>query len=203
MVPTATLYLVALAALGLLALSLVSGCQPAVEFHADVAEPVGPAAEIAGPNWNGSPFRLSDHTGEVSVVMFGYTYCPDVCPITLSRLENVVDRLGEQAQDLNVVFVSVDPQRDSLEKLADYVPKFHPDFYGVYLEGGDLQQVKDGYSVVSKQRAGSNEEFYYVDHTSTLFVVDRRGDLRLKMPMDAPVEDMVADLQTLLGERSA
>lgn len=181
---------------------LNAGCRQAVpELHGDVPEAIAPAAEIAGPNWNGSEFKLSDHRGEVSVVMFGYTYCPDVCPITLSKLQKVNRQLGDP-EELNVVFVSVDPERDSLDKLAGYVPNFDPEFYGVYLEGADLQEVMDGYSVISQKRqaGGSDSSFYYVDHTSTLFVVDRHGDLRLRIPMNAPVEDMVADLEVLLED---
>lgn len=184
-------------------LPLTAGCRPATpELHGDVPEEITPAAEIAGPNWDGSEFKLSDHRGEVSVVMFGYTYCPDVCPITLSKLQKVHRQL-EDPEGLNVVFVSVDPERDSLEKLAGYVPNFDPEFYGVYLEGAGLQEVMDGYSVISEKRlsGASNRDFYYVDHTSTLFVVDRHGDLRLRIPMNAPVEDLAADLETLLAEQ--
>lgn len=183
-------------------LPLTAGCRPATpRLHGDVPEEITPAAEIAGPNWDGSEFKLSDHRGEVSVVMFGYTYCPDVCPITLSKLQKVNRQLGDP-DELNVVFVSVDPERDSLDKLAGYVPNFDREFYGVYLDGAGLQEVMDGYSVVSEKRetGAADPSFYYVDHTSTLFVVDRHGDLRLRIPMNAPVEDMAADLEVLLLE---
>lgn len=190
----------------LLAVATLAGCGNEPEFRHPEVEPLEPATEVAGPNWDGELFRLSDHRGEISVVMFGYTYCPDICPITLSKMKSVKARLGDDAEDVNFVFITVDPERDSREKLAEYIPGFDPEFYGVYLEGRALEEVKEGYSAVSEKRyAGGAEEgdFYYVDHTSNLFVIDRRGRLRLRIPMTAEVEDMAADLKALLKESPA
>ena len=190
----------------LLAFATLTGCGSEPEFRHPEVEPLEPAAEVAGPNWDGELFRLSDHQGEISVVMFGYTYCPDICPITLSKMKSVKAQLGDDAGDVNFVFITVDPERDTQEKLAEYIPGFDPDFYGVYLEGRALEEVKAGYSAVSEKRyAGGAKEgdFYYVDHTSNLFVIDRQGNLRLRIPMTAEVEDMAADLKALLQEETA
>ena len=118
----------ALAALQLL------GCDPSHKFKGTRVDPPTDAPEIVGVNWDESDFRLSDLQGKVIVLFFGYTYCPDICPFTLSRMKQLEVQLEALASDLEVVFVSVDPERDSSERLAGYVPGFKPDFFGLHLK---------------------------------------------------------------------
>lgn len=186
-----------------LPLLLVLGCARSPQFHGQVVEPARKAPQLAGVNWDGKPFRLSDHAGKVAVVFFGYTYCPDVCPFTLAKMKQLYGRLGARAEGVQVVFVSVDPQRDTVDKLAQYVPSFDRRFYGVRLESEQLDSVLKGFNARVKYGlpAGGLETdtFYLVDHTATFFVIDRQGRLRLKFPPNATIDQMLPDLETLLA----
>jgi len=189
------------AAVALLALGLVSACG-ADRFHGQVVDPPKAAPALAGVNWDGKPFALRDLKGQVAVVFFGYTYCPDVCPFTLAKMKQVYAELGDRAAQVKVVFVSVDPQRDTVEKLAAYVPNFDRRFYGLRLEPKRLDQVARDYGLTVQygQPKGGIEAdaYYYVDHTGTFFVVDREGRLRLKYPPSVPVDQLLPDLRKLL-----
>ena len=151
---------------------------------------------------DGATFRLSALRGQVTVVFFGYTSCPDVCPVTLAKMRALTHRLGDRADEVAVVFVSVDPARDTVEKLAHYVPAFDRRFYGVRLEGGALRATTEAWGVAVEKRFpprdGARPTTYYIDHTGSFFVLDRAGRLRLRYPVDAPMEDVLADVEYLL-----
>lgn len=185
---------------GLVLLALA--CAPTESFNGEVVEPAGDPLELTGTNWDGEPFRLASQRGKVTVVFFGYTYCPDVCPFTLAKMKTLYRKLGDRAEEVAVVFASVDPERDSVTKLAEYVSSFDPRFYGVRLEGEDLEAAREelGLTVTygqPKQGPGT-DSYYYVDHTGTFFVLDREGRLRLKYPPTVSVEKLLPDLERLL-----
>ena len=184
-----------------LSMLLVAACARAPKFNGEVVEPAVQAPQLSGVNWDGKPFNLSDHRGKVAVVFFGYTYCPDVCPFTLAKMKQLYSRLGDRAEDVEVVFVSVDPQRDSVEKLAKYVPNFDRRFYGLRLE--QVDKTIEGFDAVVQygqpKEGPETQSFYYVDHTGTFFVVDREGKLRLKFQPNATVEQMLPDIEKLLA----
>jgi protein SCO1/2 len=185
------------------ALLLLAACKPAQKFNGEVVEPAQPAPELSGVNWDGKPFKLSEHRGKVAVVFFGYTYCPDVCPFTLAKFKQIYGELGDRAEDLKVVFVSVDPQRDTVEKLSRYVPAFDRRFYGLRLESKELDAATKGFDLSIQYGAPKHgletDSFYLVDHTGTFFVIDREGRLRLKFPPNATAEQMLPDLEKLLA----
>ena len=186
-----------------LALALASlGCQGGVEFKGTAVEPPKPAGKLVGTNWNGERFSLDQLQGKVAMVFFGYTFCPDVCPFTLAKMKQVYDELGDEAKDFAVVFVSVDSQRDTVEKLADYVPGFDPRFYGLRLEPDELEQAVDSFDLtvqIGQPKDGPNtDSFYYVDHTGTYFLIDRQGRLRVTHPPNAKVENLLPDIEALL-----
>lgn len=206
--------------LGLAAL-LVAGIAAGAAFFAydqflrPRDEPVSPAQVNTGSMQLGGGFTLTDHTGQrvssaelidgPTLIYFGYTFCPDICPITLAKMKRLYGALGERrAQDLAVVFVSVDPERDTREKLAGYVPGFDRRFYGVRAEGESLVAAKRSFAVTSRTRQasapGGEAGFYYVDHTGSIFLVDEHRRLRVVHPVDAPVEDLTADVRALLAE---
>lgn len=182
-------------------LLVLTACTPASKFNGEAMESAAPAPPLSGTNWDGKPFDLNDHRGKVAVVFFGYTYCPDVCPFTLAKMKQLYARLGDKAEDVAVVFVSVDPQRDSVEKLARYVPNFDRRFYGLRLE--QVDKTIEGFDAVVQYGQPKNgpetDSFYYVDHTGTFFVVDREGKLRLKFQPNATVEQMLPDIEKLLA----
>ena len=191
---------------GLLAVLLaafgLAACQPKMQFRGEEVANPEPAPELEGVNWNGEPFALEALQGKVVVVFFGYTFCPDICPFTLAKMQQVEQRLGAAAEDLEVVFVSVDPHRDTEEKLASYVPNFNQDFYGIRLEPHELDEASEPWGLTVQygqpQDGPGTPSFYYVDHTGTFFILDRQGRLRLTFPPDASVDDLVPDLQLLL-----
>ena len=179
----------------------LAGCQQAPVWRG-TAVPAAPAPALEGTNWDGEPFRLADLEGRAAVVFFGYTMCPDVCPLALHKMKQVVSGLGEQGGDVAVVFVSVDPHRDTLEKISGYVPNFNQEFYGVRLEFDELEVVQEAWDVTVQygqpKDGPGTDSFYYVDHTGTYFVLDRQGNLRLEFPPNASADDLKADLEVLL-----
>ncbi|HEV7671861.1 MAG TPA: SCO family protein [Thermoanaerobaculia bacterium] len=185
------------------ALLLAASCGPSEHFNGQVVEPVKEAPHLAGVNWNGKRFDLKDLRGKVAVVFFGYTFCPDVCPFTLAKMKQVYADLGEEAKGLEVVFVSVDPQRDSVEKLAAYVPSFDRRFYGLRLEPNEVNQAARAFGLTvqygTPKEGIETDTNYFVDHTGTFFVIDRAGDLRLKFPPNVALDVIEPDLKKLLA----
>lgn len=185
----------------LLVALLAAGCAGKYEYHGMIFDEPKPAAEIEGVNYDGTTFRLSDLQGQLTLVFFGYTHCPDVCPFTLVELADAYKQLGEETKDVNVVFVTVDPDRDTPEQLSQYVPTFNPDFYGVYVTGEALETVKSAYGVFAEKRPveeGQNAANYFVDHTAGIYLIDRKGDMKALFKHDIPAEDLVPDLEHLL-----
>lgn len=184
-------------------LLLVTGCGRSRPLNSLEVDPSKPAPALSGVNWDGKPFRLSDHRGKVVIVFFGYTYCPDVCPFTLAKMKQLYSRLGPRAGSVEVVFVSIDPGRDSVAKLAQYVPSFDRRFYGLYIPAEDLGNATRAFEVTvqyGQPTAGGLEtDNYYVDHTANFFVVDRWGKLRLKFPPSVTADQMLADIEPLLA----
>jgi len=191
----------AVAALPLLLL-LNAACQPAERFRGQAVEPRPEPPKLVGTNWNGEPFELGELHGRVAIVFFGYTYCPDVCPFTLAKMKKLYADLGERADEVSVVFVSVDPGRDTVAKLAQYVPNFDRRFFGVRLEEDELVAAQQEFDLTvqygqPKQGPGS-DSYYYVDHTGTFFLFDREGRLRITFPPTATVDRMLPDVRRLL-----
>ena len=147
----------------------------------------------------GKPRSLEDFRGKVVVVAFGYTHCPDVCPMTLANLANARKKLGKDGDQVQVLFVSVDPKRDTPGLLGRYVTAFDPTFLG--LGGGDAPDVqrtiKDFKLYVDERPLGNGD--YSVDHSAQIFAYDRKGQLRLVMPQTAAPDALASDLRVLLN----
>jgi protein SCO1 len=184
----------------LLVALLLSACARH-EFNGTVFDNPTPAFAFEGVNYTGEPFRLSALQGKVVVIFFGYTFCPDVCPLALADLKQVADQLGEKAQDLAVVFVTVDPERDTPERLATYMNAFDPTFYGVRLEGQMYEATKAAYGVFAEKsevKTGDPNN-YFVDHTGGLYVLDKAGNLSEAFRFDAGVDALAADIEYWIG----
>lgn len=182
------------------ALTIIAACG-SPSWRGTPYDPPRPAAEITGVNWDNAAFRLSDLRGKIALLFFGYTYCPDVCPTTMAEMRKLMERLGTQAEKVTVVFVSVDPERDTPARLAEYVPFFDRRFYGVQVPPDILEQVKRDYGVYAEKRpyvGADGVETYTVDHTARVFLVDQAGNLRLSFPYGTPVDDMRSDIVRLL-----
>jgi protein SCO1 len=162
-----------------------------------MVEPLRTAPEVALPTTEGAQFRLSQHRGEIVVIVFGYTHCPDVCPMTLARLAQLRARLGPAA-GVRVVFVTLDPERDTTARVRAYTRAFDPTFVALTGAPRALAQVRDAYGVIAGRRAAPGTAEYLVDHSNFVFVVDRAGQLRFMFTGSVSVEEMMHGIATLL-----
>jgi protein SCO1/2 len=176
--------LIALAAVAALALGVVAAymtSRPAAPEIDGLLWPQSkPLKAVALEDYHGKPFTLDRLTGRWTLLFFGYTHCPDVCPITLSVLKNAVAQMaasGAETEPPQVVFVSVDPGRDSLEHLDAYVSHFNPDFLGVTGEDAKLQEFARQLGVLFIRAEPDADGNYVVDHTAAIFLIDPRGHL--------------------------
>ena len=164
------------------------------------AEPYPVAPEIQLTRASGNDFRLSDVRGNVVALFFGYTSCPDICPTTMAELKQALDELGPDADQVQVLFVTVDPQRDTPERVQEYVDHFNPDFIGLSGSEPDLARVWSDYGVFREVVDGSSAAGYLVNHTARVTLIDQQGNLRVSFPFDTPVNDVVHDLNLLLRQ---
>ena len=143
---------------------------------------------------------MSEQAGKIVLVFFGYTYCPDVCPTTLAEFKQIKSALGKYADDVEFVFVSVDPERDTPERLAEYVQAFDADFNGVFIAPDQLPGVLGKYGAVAEiQPAASGDpDAYTIDHTARTYLIDPQGRLYLSYAFGTPVEDILSDIGELL-----
>ena len=213
---------------GVFAVTALAACQPKQDAAAPAASgtsassapsasaPAAPAAngklhgtdlrkeDIGGDftltDGDGKPFNLSDLKGKVVVLSFGYTNCPDVCPTELLTQNDVLKQLGDQAKDVKVAFVSVDPERDTPEVIGKYAKQFNPDFIGLTATGDQsLPVIKQQYRVVSaKGNQGADSNTYLVDHTAGAYLVDKNGDVAIFEPYGSEPAAIAADIKTLL-----
>lgn len=150
---------------------------------------------------SGQSRTLADFSGKVIVIFFGYTSCPDICPTMLSRLAGVMTALGPQADKVQVLFVTVDPERDSAERLKTFVPWFYPSFIGLRGDAAQTRAVSEEFRVFSARREVGSELGYLLDHSAGAYVYDPAGRLRLYVRDGANVEEIAADIRQLLAGR--
>ena len=161
-------------------------------------EPYPPAPEFELARSSGS-FRLADTRGNIVLLFFGYTSCPDICPTTMSELKTALERIGEEnAENVKVIFVTVDPERDTPERVQEYVNHFDPDFIGLSGSEAELAPIWNKYGVYREIVEGTSAAGYLVNHTARVTMIDQDGYLRVSYGFDAPVENIVHDLQLLL-----
>lgn len=155
--------------------------------------------QLALTGHDGKPRSLQDFRGKVVLLFFGFTHCPDVCPTTLSDMNQVMKLLGKDAERVQVLFVTVDPERDTEALLAKYVPSFNPAFLGLR---GDLEATRKAaknFHVFYEKRPGKTEETYTMDHFAATYVLDGTGRLRLLFTNGMAPSAMAADVRTLLA----
>jgi protein SCO1/2 len=144
-------------------------------------------------------YSLSANQGKIILMYFGYTFCPDICPGTLAYARQMFDLLGEQADEVDYLFITVDPERDTAEVLSAYVSAFHPRIIGLTGSPDELAAVFDSYGIVAeKEPLPGSAAGYAVSHTTRVFLVDQAGHLRLSYPYGTLAEDMVEDIRHLL-----
>jgi protein SCO1/2 len=175
-------------------------CTPAPAFK---------SMDISGVEWGGDftltahtgkPVKASEFNGKVVVMFFGYTHCPDICAPTLVKLDQVVKRLGDEAKNVQVLFITVDPAHDTVQQLAGFIPPFNPSFIGLTGSDKEIAAVASEYKVAYGQSSQAKPGQILVDHSTGILVKDKKGKLRLLVKNDIPVGDLAHDLKLLLGQ---
>lgn len=182
----------------LLALCIATSAAAAPALRTGSFDPPRQAPEFSLQGSNGAPVRLGAYRGKVVALGFGYTSCPDVCPTTLADLAKARKKLGAPAEDFQVIYVTVDPERDSAALLRTYLGAFDPTFLGATGAPRELADVRKAYGIQTR-RVGKPPA-YFVHHSSYVYLVDRAGKLRAMMPYGVPVDDIVHDVKALLAQ---
>lgn len=199
--------------LGLLAVVMLvtTGCQAAVEadtqsqvelpeyaeqLRGAVLSPPRSLADFTAPATNGE-FRLSDYEGQVILLYFGYMTCPDVCPATSGHLKWAYEDLGEP-DDVQVVFVTVDPERDTLDRIEAYVHLFNEDFLAIRAEGDTLQSIMNQFGARAEKQASESAIGYLMDHTAAVYLISPDGKLIEQFLFGTEYHDIVHDVQLIL-----
>lgn len=189
--------------IGLALSMLVAGCGPTVPSKATFQ-----GTDITGVDW-GKDFSLVDHTGQrrslvdfhgkVVALFFGYTHCPDVCPTTLGEMAQTLKQLGKDADKVQVLFVTLDPARDTPAVLTQYVPSFNPTFLGLTGTEAEVAIVAKSFKVFYQKQTSGSTLGYTLDHSANTFVFDPQGRLRLMYGFGRGVAPMVQDIKQLLA----
>ncbi len=156
------------------------------------------ARDFALTDHNGKPRTLADFQGKAVAVFFGFTQCPDVCPTTLAEMNEVSKALGEDAKRLQVLFITVDPERDTAELLQKYVPAFNPNFLGLTGTPEQIAKVAKEFKVFFAKVPTKTPGNYTMDHSANSFVFDPKGKVRLVVKHGSGTNPMIQDIKTLL-----
>lgn len=195
--------------LGLLAL-LVSGCtapattsqQTSTVNQGTVIEPPVELSDFTLPSSEGRDLSLSELRGKPTLMFFGYTFCPDVCPTTLSEMKRVKTALGADAEQVQVVFVSVDGERDTPEVLKRYISNFDPSFIGLQGDEATLRRIGKEYGLFYERReVEGTSAAYLIDHSSATYLLDAQGRLRLLYSYGTPPDVLASGVTQLLSEQ--
>lgn len=130
-------------------------------------------------DYNGASRTLADFQGKAIVLFFGYTHCPDICPATMAELASAMQKLGKDAARVQVLFVTVDPERDTPEVLKQYLSTFNPSFLGLRGDAGTTQKIADEFKIVYQKGIGDSPDHHTVEHSAGVYIFDTKGHLRL------------------------
>jgi protein SCO1/2 len=179
-------------------LALLAGCDGAPKFRSTDITGVDYGKTLALPDTSGKLRHLEEFRGKVVVLFFGFTHCPDVCPTTLADIAGALKALGPDAQRVQVLFVTVDPERDTPQDLTQYVNAFDPRFLALRGDLEATQRVAREFKIYfEKHKQGDG---YTIDHSAQTYVIDGQGRLRLLVRPERIGADLGADLSTLLKE---
>jgi protein SCO1/2 len=188
----------AAAAALLLVLAPLASAAEAPALKAGVFEPPRAAPELGLAGSDGGDVALARWRGKVVALAFGFTSCPDVCPVTLGTLAEARKKLGADGANLQVVYVTVDPERDDAERMRTYLASFDPSFVGGTGAPERLAAVRAAYGVLAEKVA--SPAGYGVSHSSSIYLIDGEGRLRALMPYGRPADDFVHDVRVLLAK---
>jgi protein SCO1 len=167
--------------------------------HGTAFDPNTPAPNFTLEEARNKQVQLSDFRGKVVLLYFGYTYCPDICPTTLATLARARDSLGADASKVQVIMITVDPQRDTPDRLTSYVQKFDPSFIGLTGTLEQLQPIASSYGIYFQAEApGSGSNGYTVDHTAAVTAIDAQGNRRLLESYGLTSDQVAADIRSIM-----
>ena len=186
--------------LGAFSLGLaLTACQPTAQYLNGNITASNLRTDIPLTSHKGEPLQInSPQKGKVSAVFFGYTQCPDICPTTLGKMKIVMEQLGADADKVRVVFVTVDPERDTGALLKEYMGAFNPTFTGAYTDPAQTKTMANQFQVVyEKVGTGPN---YIVNHTANLYLLDENGRTVVSVPYEAKPETITHDIKQMLAQ---
>ena len=178
---------------------LTAGCDTQPQFGNTDISAAGYANDFALTDHTGKHRTMADFRGRAVVIFFGYTQCPDVCPTTMTGMAEAMKLLGGNSEKVQVLFVTVDPERDTPELLAQYVPMFNPGFLGLYADAETIARTAQEFRVFYKKQPGSTPTTYTVDHSAGSNVYDPQGKLRLYIKHGEKPEVIAKDLKLLIA----
>jgi protein SCO1/2 len=185
----------------LLLIATLAGCsESAIKFNnVDITGSKAFGTNFSLVDHNGQQRQLSDFKGKLLVMFYGYTQCPDVCTTTMTEMQGVMSLLGKDAERVQVVFVTVDPERDTQELLSQYVPAFDARFLGMRpASAEDLEKVTKDFKIFYSKVPGKSPTSYTIDHTAGSYVFDTKGTLRLFLKHQQGPQPIAEDLAKLL-----
>ena len=193
--------LLGLAAAGALALAGCERMAPPHHFNAIDLTGASYAQGFVLPDFDGKPRTLADFAGKVTLVFFGYTQCPDACPTTMAEMAGILKTLGPDAARVQVVFITVDPSRDSAALLKSYVTNFRPDFIALRGDEAQTRKLIKDFKLVVEKVPGRTADAYTIDHTAGTYVYDTQGHIRLFASQSLDPAQLTDDVRTLLAEK--
>ena len=170
-------------------------------YQGSLIDPPVTVADFELSDQHGGRFRLSEHRGQVVLIFFGYTFCPDVCPVTISEFRQVKRLLGDKAADVRFVYITVDPERDTRQRMKAYLDNFDPSFIGLTGSFEELEEVWKQYGVFRQVQESGSAGGYLIDHTARIYAIDASGRLKLTFPFGMEVEKIARDVRQMLQER--
>ncbi len=179
-------------------LAACSDSAPSLRFKSTDITGSTIGGDFTMPDFTGKPRTLSEFRGKVVVLFFGFMQCPDVCPTTLSEAAAALKELGPKADEVQVLFITVDPERDTPELLAQYVTAFHPKFLGLRGNDKELEQAAKLFKVYYAKSPSPTGDGYSMDHSAGQFVLDKQGRPRLLVKYGAGPTVLAHDLNQLL-----
>lgn len=185
----------------LLVVGMLTACGSAVEqdkFSATDISGVDFGQTLNLTDHTGKPRSIADFQGKVVALFFGYTHCPDVCPTTMLDLKQTMKLLGSRADEMQVLFVTVDPERDTQEVLAKFVPAFDERFIGLYGSQEEIAKAVKDFKIFAAKVESSGRAGYTIDHSAGVYIFDKKGKIRLYVDYGTKPEELAGDIQKLL-----
>jgi len=167
-------------------------------YHGRTIQSTYPPGDFTLLTHDGQRMHLSDYEGKWVILYYGYTFCPDVCPTTMMQLGHMMPLLGKKAKNVQVFMISVDPERDTPERMKEYVTYFHPDFIGLVGTPEEIADAATPFGIYYKKKEVEGASGYLMDHTASVTVLNPKGEVRLIWPYGTTAEEMADDLLHLM-----